>query len=146
MKAIRITLKPIGKPSLPQAHFDILQGIFYHLLSIDKELSTEIHNKESGRDKQFKFFCFTDLHGKSKISKNRIFYDGYCKWEIRSADDRIINTIVKAVDYSKSIVLDDGMFKIISYSFSEMEFLDKEAIIVLDTPVTIYKTDEYKHV
>lgn len=142
MKSIRLVLKSGGQLSLPLAHFDILQGVFYHLLSIEPDLADEIHNKQPGDHRPFKFFCFTDIKGKKEIVGDRLQYRGTCYWEIRSADDRVINAIKKAVAFSKVLPFNDGFFKIVSYSIEETKFIDNEVSFRLDTPATVYNTGD----
>lgn len=141
MKSIKLTLLPEKSLYMPFAHLEVLQGLFYHLLSYREELSTEIHDKQPGEQKQFKFFCFTDLYGNYKVKNTSLVYLGALDWEIRSADDGIINTIVASVQENPQVTINGQLCRVISYSCSKRFFLTDTAELEMNTPLLYYQTD-----
>ena len=93
MYTLRFRYMPEKLLALPLAHADILQGIFYSLLSPASDLASEIHDKPLENGKQFKFFCFSDFNGKCFIQNGKIFYKDSFVWEIRAVDERALDVI-----------------------------------------------------
>ena len=93
MYALRFCYKPEKTVVLPLAHADVLQGIFYSLLSPKSDLASEIHDKPLENGKQFKFFCFSDFQGKCFVQNGKIFYKDPFVWEIRTVDERVAETV-----------------------------------------------------
>lgn len=142
MKSIQLTLLPEKPLHMPFAHFEILQGLFYHLLSYDEKLSAEIHDKLPGEQKQFKFFCFTDLHGNYKVKNAALLYFGALDWEIRSADDNIIHTVVASAKENPYVTINGQHCKITSYAIAEHHCLSDTMDFEMDTPLIYYQTDD----
>ncbi|MBR2973812.1 MAG: CRISPR-associated endoribonuclease Cas6 [Clostridia bacterium] len=140
MKSIKLTLMADGEIFLPLAHFEILQGIVYNLMSADKALADEIHNKLPGKEKQFKFFCFTDLHGKYRFYDGALMLSAPATWEIRSADDRIIDAIEKGLE-NKEISVNGQKCRVDSYQISKRKFDSGKVVFEMDTPLIHYVTD-----
>lgn len=140
MKAVKIIFTAETGILLPLAHFEILQGIVYSLMSADAALADEIHNKTPGKEKQFKFFCFTDLHGKYSISDGKLLLSSPAEWEIRSADDRIIDAIEKGLEKGEFFI---GKQKctVSSYHVGSYKTGAGEAVFEMDTPAVHYITD-----
>lgn len=142
MKSVKIHLLPRNKLVIPFAHFEILQGAVYRLLSVYPELSDEIHNKPPGISKQFKFFCFTDIKGRYFIKDNNLIYTACVGWEIRSADDRIIDALCTSLKKNKTVVISDTVCDVISSEVSEKHFFSSEIIFKMNTPLLCYTTAE----
>ncbi len=140
MKSIKLILEADSEIFLPLAHFEILQGIVYNLMSADTALADEIHNKLPGKEKQFKFFCFTDLHGRYRFYDGGLLLSTPALWEIRSADERIIDAIEKGLE-NKDIFINGQRCKVASYSVSARKFDTEKAVFEMDTPAVHYTTD-----
>lgn len=141
MKSIKLILEADGEIFLPLAHFEILQGITYNLMSADEALADEIHNKTPGKTKQFKFFCFTDLHGRYRFCDGGLLLKAPVWWEIRSADERIIDAIEKGIE-NKDIFINGQRCKVASYAVSARKFDAEKAVFEMDTPAIHYITDK----
>lgn len=141
MKSIKLILETDGEVFLPLAHFEILQGIAYNLMSADAALADEIHNKTPGKTKQFKFFCFTDLHGRYRFYDGGLLLKTPAWWEIRSADDRIIDAIENGVK-NNDIFINGQRCKVASYDVSTQKFDTEKAVFEMDTPAVHYITDK----
>lgn len=145
MKSIKIQLKPDSTVILPFAHFDVLQGIVYKLMSDDAKLSETIHNKLPGAKKQFKFFCFTDFNGRYTIEGKSLVFKDTLRWEIRSADDRIIDAIKGALEKSKRISVNDRMCTVVGYRVSQSYFCTDTMVFTMNTPLLYYLTSADGH-
>lgn len=141
MKAIKLILGADGEIFLPLAHFEILQGIVYNLMSADEALADEIHNKLPGKEKQFKFFCFTDLHGKYRFHDGGLLLSTPAWWEIRSADERIIDAIEKGLETGE-ISINGQKCRVDKYQVSNRNFNVGKAVFEMDTPAVHYITDK----
>ena len=143
MKALKIDFYPENILILLFAKFDILQGVFYKLLSGNIELLNRVHNAKPDNGKQLKMFCFSELHGNYRIYEKSIAYSENISWEIRSMKDEIIDEI------SKSLIA-NGQFRIgdVKYTVSNLQeqnnlTLYSTAIsIITDTPITVYETSQ----
>ncbi|MBE6666494.1 MAG: CRISPR-associated endoribonuclease Cas6 [Ruminococcaceae bacterium] len=93
MYTLRFRYMPDKTIALPLAHADVLQGIFYSLLSPGSALANEIHDKPLENGKQYKFFCFSDFQGKCFVHNGHIFYKDSFVWEIRAADERALEAV-----------------------------------------------------
>ena len=93
MYILRLHYMPEKTVVLPLAHADVLQGIFYSLLSPGSALASEIHDKPLENGKQYKFFCFSDFQGKCFVHGGQIFYKDSLVWEVRSVDERVLEAV-----------------------------------------------------
>ena len=141
MKSIKLILDANGEVFLPLAHFEILQGIVYNLMSSDAVLADEIHNKLPAKTKQFKFFCFTDLYGKYRLHNGGLLLSFPAVWEIRSADERIIDAIEKGIK-NKEISINGQKCSVSSYQVITRKFDAGKAVFEMDTPAVHYITDK----
>lgn len=142
MKLIKFLLKSKQKLKIPFAHFEVLQGIVYKLLSHNPQLGTEIHDKRFIETKPFKYFCFTDLTGRYHIENKMIVYDSFFQWEIRSADDRIIDAIALSVKNNPLIEINSQKCDVIFYEVCEKHFLQSVIDIKMNTPIVVHKTNK----
>ena len=141
MKSIKLTLEIDGGIFLPLAHFEILQGIVYNLMSAEASLADEIHNKMPGKEKQYKFFCFTDLHGNYRFHDGELMLSGIATWEIRSADERIIDAIEKGLE-NKEISVGGQKCRVGSYEVESRKIDANQVNFEMDTPAIHYVTDK----
>ena len=93
MYTVRFRYMPEKPVVLPLAHADVLQGIFYSLLSPGSALANAIHDKPLENGKQYKFFCFSDFQGRCFVRNGFIFYKDSFVWEIRAADERALEAV-----------------------------------------------------
>lgn len=146
MKSIKLVIKPYKNLILPFAHFDIFQGVAYKLMSYDSELSKKIHDRQFDGIKPFKYFCFTDLAGKYAVSGKKLIYKDSFIWELRSADDRIIDAVMESVKHNSIMEIYKQRVEIISAEISKKVFLSDTIDIKMNTPIVIYKTNKTGYV
>ena len=142
MKSIKMTIKPNGELVLPEAHFSTLQGLFYELLSFDPVLSDEVHGMRSGKTDAIKQFCFSDLHYPCGSSRGSAFYKSSFTFEVRSANDPIIETIERSVNDDPLIVINGHECEIINYRVSSTVFLSNSFDMRMDSPITVYRSNK----
>lgn len=140
MKSVKMTLYPVQTLCVPFAHFNILQGLAYRLMSGDKDLAAEIHDRSFSDKKAFKFFCFTDLEGRYTIRNKMLVFNDTVSWEIRSADDRIIDAVVKFLQGVSEIEVNRNKCMLLSYEIREKHFNTDVAYIKMSTPIVVYNT------
>ncbi len=140
MKSVKMTLYPVQTLCVPFAHFNILQGLAYRLMSGDKDLAAEIHDRSFSDKKAFKFFCFTDLEGRYTIRNKMLVFNDTISWEIRSADDRIIDAVVKFLQGVSEIEVNRNKCMLLSYEIREKHFNTDVAYIKMSTPIAAINT------
>ena len=142
MNIIRITFMPKNELRLPYAHFRILQGFFYRLLSFDERVSGETHNKKDGAADAIKLFSFSDIIGKYVNDGKRLIYRDRFVFEIRSVDTCIINTLKSHVESQKEYVINGCDCVAESFSVQEAPELPAGCVYRMNTPITVYKTQD----
>lgn len=145
MKSLKISFLPKHKLILPLAHFDILQGLFYKLLSQDKELADAVHEGKLHPESRYKYCCFTDIDGVRKVEGRQLIYSGVLEWQIRSMDDIIIDAISMRLKDRCMFSLADTECDVIRLEVSQQEVLCGHVICTMDTPVALYTTDSNGH-
>lgn len=140
MKSITFTLKPNECIVLPFAHFEILQGLFYKIISHNNELSSNIHNSND-----IKLLCFSDLIGKYSIKDSNIVYKDSAQWEIRCVDDSVIDTIAESVFSKSNYELNRYPFEIVNIKINSTTF-GNHICFRAKTPIVTNKTfDGFRH-
>ena len=142
MKSVILSIKPVHALSLPFAHFKILQGLAYRLMSFDEKLAEEVHDRRFPDRKAFKFFCFTDLNGRYAVRDDRLIYKDRFSWEFRSADDRIIDAAVQAVGKNPFVTIDGQRCEVLFYEVREKHFCADAAYLQMNTPIVVYHTEQ----
>lgn len=142
MKSIRFTIKPHDSLRLPFAHFKILQGLCYRLMAQDAALADEIHNRSYPDKKAFKFFCFSDIGGSYRIRGKELIYPKTVTWEIRSADDRIIEAAGQAVRSDSVLTINRQQCEVLSYEICERHFSGNTIEAQMNTPIVVYHTEQ----
>lgn len=142
MRSVCIRFLPSEGLILPFAHSAILQGVLYRLLSFDPSLSEEIHNKQSKFSRAYKFFCFSDISGPYKIRYKTLNYSDTFEWEIRSADDKIIDTIQRSVLTKPFFEINHTECHVDSVETACKTFMNNEYIFNAKTPIIVSDTLE----
>lgn len=141
MSGIVLTLSSDAPFALPLARFGLLQGAFYRLLAADGALARAVHDKPHGTDKQYKFFCFSDLHGEHRVRGRSLVFTGDVEWELRSADERIIEALRRAAENEPFVTLGRHRLRVSAISPSDTAVTQRTVRWEADTPVLYYRTD-----
>ncbi len=141
MKSIVISVKPLRALRLPFAHFKILQGLAYNMMSYDSALSAEVHDRRFADKKAFKFFCFTDLIGRYYLGKDELIYKKSFEWELRSADDRIIEAVEQKIRRDPVLTIYNEPCEVLSYKTGEKHFYTNAVDFKMNTPIAVYHTE-----
>lgn len=140
MKSICFTIKPSHLLYIPFAHFKMLQGLAYSLMSFDKALAAEVHDRNFPDKKAFKFFCFSDLIGRYTIRNGGLIYRDCFQWELRSADDEIIDAAEQAVRKSPVVTINRHPCEALSYEIRKKRFCVNAVDLQMNTPIVVYHT------
>jgi len=143
MKSIVITLLPVRPLRLNYAHFKTLQGLAYRLMGYNEALAAEVHDRRYPDRKVYKFFCFTDLGGRYLNDKKnkKLIYSSSFTWELRSADDRIIDAAERYVLSHRTVEISGQACEIISYETQQKHIRRDTLSVVMNTPVVVYHTE-----
>ena len=141
MKSIVLTIQPKQELIIPLSHYHALQGLVYELISYDSTLSMELHNKKSGKTDALKLFCFSDLYGKYRYSDRTRTYPGPFRFEIRCAEDIIVDTIAERITHDPMIMVDGCVCRISDLITYSKSFLDTGLDLHMNTPISVYRTD-----
>ncbi|MCM1363939.1 MAG: CRISPR-associated endoribonuclease Cas6 [Faecalibacterium sp.] len=142
MKSITVMFYPKHDLVLPLSRFGILQGVFYKLLSFDPALSTAVHDAANVNERQFKYFCFSDIQGRFKIIGKDIVYSGDLTWQIRSANDYIIDVISAALMKQRKFSINHTDCYLLDLCEEQRKSMySVKNKIVMNTPITVYETD-----
>lgn len=137
MYVLKLQYMPEKTVVLPLAHADVLQGVFYSLLSPEAALASEIHDKPTEEGKQYKFFCFSDFQGKYSIRGGNLYFKDTFTWEIRSADERILSSVHA---HAHTINVRGVNCSLIGLERAERICLTDSADITMMTPLCVYTT------
>ena len=137
MHILRLHYMPERTIALPLAHADVLQGVFYSLLSSEKVLAEEVHDRPQENGKQYKFFCFSDFSGKHYVRNGQISFSDTFTWEIRSADERILETVRTN---AREIDVRGVKCTLIDMEQAERTCLADSVDITMMTPLCVYTT------
>ena len=141
MKSIVLTIQPKQELIIPLSHYHALQGLVYELISYDSALSMELHTKKSGKTDALKLFCFSDLYGKYRYSDRTRTYPGPFRFEIRCAEDIIVDTIAERITHDPMIMVDGCVCRISDLITYSKSFLDAGLDLHMNTPISVYRTD-----
>lgn len=140
MNIITIKFRPDDKLELPFAHFSILQGLVYKLLSFDSEYSEELHNRKNGNADAIKLFIFSDFIGRYSINGGRLFYRESILFEIRSADERVADIIAKRLEAKPDVEINGFACTAQKYRTLEIPLMNECCSYIMNTPITVYTT------
>ena len=84
--------------TLPMAYRHLQQAMIYHAVrAYDSEQSEHLHNTGyQTEDRRFKLFTFGPLQGSYSVNSGTITFRGEVRFEIRSADPALLQTLVIA--------------------------------------------------
>jgi CRISPR-associated endoribonuclease Cas6 len=137
---IKVTLISQEKVSLPKSYNHILQGFIYrHLL--DPVLRKFLHNQGFTYEKRkFKLFTFSRLLGKFNCLEDGFEFIPPVELIISSPKNEILQSLVEGFFKKEEILLDKNRVFIESISLMPKINFDKEVIIKMLSPVTVYST------
>lgn len=142
MKHIIITIKPKEKLIMPFAHFEAMQGLVYKLMSFDRGLSTAVHDKKEGAQAAIKLFTFSDLIGRYTIESGKRVYAGEFDFEIRAADDILIDTIEDRLKKDPRLNIRGYSCEAVGFETGSCGFTTGAMVFKMNTPITVYRTEE----
>ena len=143
MKSIKIRLMPQDKIVLPYAHFHILQGLVYSLLSFDSEYAYALHEQKRDNRDAMKLFCFSDLQGQyeNDSESKTLTFCKECIFEIRSSNDKTVDIIEQRLQSDPCILLNDCECRVTGVETASRNFFDTCMVFSATTPITVYQSD-----
>lgn len=144
MKSVVLRIEPRRDLILPFSHFHALQGLVYELLSYDPTLSAELHNKRNGNTDELKLFCFSELRGRHSVVDRKLVFPGPFFFEVRSAEDIIVDTIAERVMQDSAIMVDGCVCRVSGMRTDSISFNTCSLDLHANTPITVYRTDADK--
>ena len=146
MKSLKIHFEPEDVLILPLAKNEILQGLFYRLLSGNEVLSAQIHNMDPAHGRQLKMFCFSDINGRYRVKDGKIIYTGELSWEIRSIYDEIIDAISCTLIENRRFHINRTPCAVTGLCEQARHTLVGGTVQVsTNTPITVYQTNFEKY-
>lgn len=142
MSGLVLTLSSEAPVRLPLARCGVLQGAFYRLLAADEALAAAVHDKPHGREKQYKFFSFSDLHGHSHTEGKTLVLSGDVSWTLRFADERLAVAVRRTLATDPTVTLGEHRLTVTDVRAEDTAVTADAASWTADTPVLYYRTDE----
>lgn len=136
MPELSIFLRPQEPMLLPADHHDLLQGLFYSLLSAEPALSEQVHGGG------MKCYSFTDLTGESRPMGERLLYPGTVRWTFRAADERLTEVLNRAIRQSPAVRIGQTDCAVTEVSLTERQFFTNRLKVTMATPLLAYHTAE----
>ena len=122
---------------LPEIPLDVMQGLFYRLLSEDPELSRRIHG-----DGGSKFYSFTGLEGESRPSGEKRLWSGNVRWRFRSPDPRLTEVLYRRVAGDPAVRIGSADGEVTGAELSDRRIFTSCAEVTAATPLLAYHTAE----
>jgi CRISPR-associated endoribonuclease Cas6 len=128
---------------LPLNYNHIVQSIIYRALSVIPEYADFIHdNGYMNGNRSYKMFNFGQLKGEYRIEGRNIIFSKFVSLEVRSPLSMLIN-ILKYSFETNGITFGEKTFNDILIEIYDYTIEDSEINIEMNSPVTVYSTDEY---
>lgn len=128
---------------LPLNYNHIVQSIIYRALSVIPEYADFIHdNGYMNGNRSYKMFNFGQLKGEYRIEGRNIIFSNFVSLEVRSPLSMLIN-ILKYSFETNGITFGEKTFNDILIEIYDYTIEDSEINIEMNSPVTVYSTDEY---
>lgn len=128
---------------LPLNYNHIVQSIIYRGLSVIPEYADFIHdNGYMNGNRSFKMFNFGQLKGEYRIEGRNIIFSNFVSLEVRSPLSMLIN-ILKYSFETNGIAFGEKTFNDVLIEIYDYTIEDSEINIEMNSPVTVYSTDEY---
>lgn len=140
LKSIVLKIEPGRDLLLPFSHFHALQGLVYELLSYDPVLSAELHDKRNGNTDALKLFCFSEVRGRHSVVDRKLVFPGPFFFEVRSAEDAIVDTIAERVMRDSAIMVDGCVCRVSGMRTDSISFNAGALELRANTPITTYRT------
>ena len=124
-----------------------LQGIIYEWLKNDEKYAAFIHNTGAAAgNSHFKMFTFSLLEGRSTYRNHILTFHGNIRFEIRAADDYMIDLIESAITENPYIRIDSAILPISGYEIHAATIIADTVNIRMRTPVIVRTTGEDNYV
>ncbi|MCM8792704.1 MAG: CRISPR-associated endoribonuclease Cas6 [Candidatus Omnitrophica bacterium] len=136
---LEITLNGLEKIILPFSYNHLLQGLIYTLLS--PSLRKFLHNHGFTYEKRrFKLFCFSRLLGNFEVKDGALLFNPPVRFYLSSPKKEIIESLAEGLLKKENLFLGKNEIFIETISVLPKPLFEKEIIIKMLSPITIYST------
>lgn len=124
--------------TVPLAHQYALQGLIYHLLEEEPAFSQSLHEDGYASDRKFKLFTFAHLKGRREVQGRYAHYADACYLEIRSPDERMIDTLASALTQRNTVEIYRQTLAVGGIRREECRIAESAVKIRMLSPVTAH--------
>lgn len=127
---------------LPLSYHHIVQAAIYELVSSgDEEMGRLLHDEGASYEKRkYKLFCFSSLHGRSRVRNKRIAFSEYMYFEVRSVNEdfiRVLNSEIR----KKGIRFGEKRYPVEYTKVRQRQIHQNRIQVRMLSPVTVRVTD-----
>lgn len=143
MRQLYVTLSA-QELSLPMAHRHLQQAMIYHgLRTQDSACAAYLHDEGARADeRRFKLFTFGPIQGNYRVKDGRIFFYGEIRFEIRSADPRLLSTLAAAWRPGSRVRLGTKELTVVGCQWGHTPITHTSIRVKTLSPVVAYITRE----
>lgn len=127
--------------SVPIAYRHLLQGLIYNMLN--RDTTGDFYHNEGFKveRKNYKLFVFSDIYGKYRFEKRRLYFDDTFYFFISSVDEAFINEIYDFLNQNQILVIDRQIVTVTNVKIINTPHIKNSQAIWLKTlsPITVYK-------
>ena len=127
---------------LPLAYRHIVQSMLYHVLAADPEYANTLHSPQSGSDRQYKLYTFSQLQGRYTVRDSHICFLNKVTLEIRSTSDELILHLMRGMPVGTQLRLGSNYVTVSSCTAENHIICDSTIRIRTYSPVVAYLTCE----
>lgn len=127
---------------LPMAHRSAVQGLIYHALEKDRDYQAFLHDRGyTDGLRQFKVFTFGELQGPYTVEAGQIRFRGPVGLQIRSADPRSIQLLLRHFDQGTACQLMHEQLTVRDIRLDDRHILAEQVDIRMLAPAVAYRTE-----
>ena len=127
--------------SVPVAYRHLLQGLIYSMLDRGT-IGDFYHNMGfKAEKKNYKLFVFSDIYGKYRFEKRRLYYDDIFYFFVSSVDEAFMNEIYEFLNQNQNLIIDRQMVTVANVKIINTPYIKNDQDIWLRTlsPITVYR-------
>lgn len=135
----------INELRLPMAHQRAIQGMIYHGLEQDADYLSFLHDQGySDGIRQFKAFTFSNLQGQYTIENGELVFHGPVGLEIRSADPRFIQLLLRHFESGARCYLLKNELTVQNCQLDDRHIMGDCIDVEMLSPAVVYRTEGEK--
>ena len=147
MPSIILHFQAESAVSLPVDDFHLRQGLVYHLMRENEELSARMHAAAPGKN-TYKFFTFSPLQmERTMFHEDMMLAEGKGSFEVRSVLPEVIETLTIAAMKAETLRLGRSSVKLAGIELKDTLIRESSVNIRMRGPLVMHHTaeDRYRH-